>query len=172
MTITVGTKIKVTNTKYSTVPNGSIMTVTFAHRDGDIEATLDGGDGFEWFIEAGEYEVLEEDTQDTPTLWKDMTPEEKGALLLANHEGKAIEWYRSFCLKWETDDNFDPSEQPDIAYRIAPPKPVVEAVDVYLKANKHGKWIGSESPYTMTHSITFDTIDGVPDTESIKMFEV
>ena len=34
MTITVGTKIKVTNTKYSTVPNGSIMTVTFAHIDG------------------------------------------------------------------------------------------------------------------------------------------
>ena len=25
-------------------------------------------------------------------LWKDMTPEEKGALLLAYHEGKVIEW--------------------------------------------------------------------------------
>jgi hypothetical protein len=27
---------------------------------------------------------------DTPKLWRDMTPEEKGALLLAHHEGKVI----------------------------------------------------------------------------------
>jgi hypothetical protein len=27
-----------------------------------------------------------------PKLWRDMTPEEKGALLLAAHEGKVIEY--------------------------------------------------------------------------------
>lgn len=30
--------------------------------------------------------------QDTPTLWRDMTDAEKGALLLAHHQGKVIEW--------------------------------------------------------------------------------
>ena len=160
MTITVGTKIKVTNTTYDSVPNGTIMTVTFARKDGVVDATVDGGDGFEWFIEAGEYEVLEDDTQDTPTLWKDMTPEEKGALLLAKHEGKSIEWYRSFCLKWEPDDNFDPTEHQHIAYRIALHKPVVETHDLYIRNPLH-KRIG-----------TINTIDGVPDTGSIKMVEV
>lgn len=29
--------------------------------------------------------------EETPKLWRDMTPEEKGALLLAYHEGKVIE---------------------------------------------------------------------------------
>ena len=32
---------------------------------------------------------------DTPKLWRDMTDAEKGALLLAHHEGKVIEWTRS-----------------------------------------------------------------------------
>lgn len=31
--------------------------------------------------------------QDEPTLWRDMTPEEKGALLLAKYEGKVIDTY-------------------------------------------------------------------------------
>jgi hypothetical protein len=56
---------------------------------------------------------------DTPKLWGDMTPEEKGALLLAHHEGKAIEvispnraskeW--AFC---------DPQWWDDYAYRVRP----------------------------------------------------
>jgi len=36
----------------------------------------------------------------TPKLWRDMTPEEKGALMLAAHEGKVIEW--SYGLPWNT----------------------------------------------------------------------
>ena len=164
MTITVGTKIKVTNTTYDSVPNGSIMTVTQHFGMGDIEATLDGGDGFEWFLGVRTYEVLEDDTQDTPTLWKDMTPEEKGALLLANHEGKSIEWYRSFCLKWEPDDNFDPTEHQHIAYRIALHKPVVDVRSLYIYQK--------DSDYSLTEIGTIYLIDGVPDTESIKMFEV
>ena len=165
MTITVGTKIKVTDTQYpSKVPNGSVMTVTYAYKLGDIRATLMGGDGGEWYMDAETYEVLESDTQDTPTLWKDMTPEEKGALLLANHEGKAIEWYRSFCLKWEPDDNFDPTEHQHIAYRIALHKPVVDVRSLYIYQK--------DSDYSLTEIGTIYLIDGVPDAGSIKMFEV
>lgn len=36
-------------------------------------------------------------------LWKDMTPEEKGALLLAYHEGKTIEWKWKGRVEWEED---------------------------------------------------------------------
>ena len=40
------------------------------------------------------------DTPDaTPKLWRDMTPEEKGALLLAHHEGRVIEVWR-YDDKW------------------------------------------------------------------------
>jgi len=165
MTITVGTKIKITNTKYSTVPNGSIMTVTFAHIDGDIEATLDGGDGFEWFLGVGTYEVLEDDTQDTPTLWKDMTPEEKGALLLANHEGRGVQVWSG--VKWL--DNCTVGRYQGSAYRIAPAEPVVDGVELYYGNWGYASAMGADSA---THRITFDTIDGVPDTGSIKMFEV
>jgi hypothetical protein len=56
---------------------------------------------------------------DTPKLWRDMTPEEKGALLLAQHEGKAIE-----CLdpSNESDvwDALEPSWFEDLAYRVKP----------------------------------------------------
>lgn len=38
---------------------------------------------------------------ETPKLWRDMTPEEKGALLLAHHEGKSFEFTRSSMgYKW------------------------------------------------------------------------
>ena len=37
---------------------------------------------------------------DTPKMWRDMTPEEKGALLLAHHEGKAIEVYNANTGEW------------------------------------------------------------------------
>lgn len=38
---------------------------------------------------------------ETPKLWRDMTPEEKGALLLAHHEGKSVEFTRSSMgYKW------------------------------------------------------------------------
>ena len=61
-----------------------------------------------------------------PTLWRDMTPEEKGALLLAHHEGKEIE-YHSFGVGWVT-------ERPNwfewCRYRIKP-QPKVEVVEIY-----------------------------------------
>lgn len=37
---------------------------------------------------------------ETPKLWRDMTPEEKGALLLAAHEGKVIEYRSTGMSSW------------------------------------------------------------------------
>lgn len=103
---------------------------------------------------------------DTSKLGRDMTPEEKGALLLAEHEGKAI----------EAIDRTDPSDAwlecfnvgafDDLAYRV---KPELKRETVTL----HGcgfYWEQSEQPCPSdTHRITFDTIDGEPDLTSIKM---
>lgn len=51
-----------------------------------------------------------------PKLWREMTPEEKGALLLAAHEGKVIE-YQDKRGKWLTKN---PQWWSDFAYRIKP----------------------------------------------------
>lgn len=102
-----------------------------------------------------------------PKMWKDMTPEEKGALLLAAHEGKAIEVY---C--WDHDGawwNNKPTLvwSPDRAYRIKP-EPVRETVTLYGAGKKwrHVPVAGQK------HLITFDTIDGKPDVNSVKMEEI
>ena len=54
----------------------------------------------------------------TPKLWRDMTPEEKGALLLTYHEGKVIEWHHKEKDGWAPLRR--PSWLPGVAYRIKP----------------------------------------------------
>jgi hypothetical protein len=51
-------------------------------------------------------------------LWKDMTPEEKGALLLAHHEGKEIEFFASHNA-WQGCEG-SPSWISYYAYRVKP----------------------------------------------------
>jgi len=84
-----------------------------------------------------------------PKLWRDMTPEEKGALLLAHLEGKVIEsdygigvWGKATALGIQGN-----------AYRI---RPEPQRVTVDLMADF--KVIGR-----------IDLIDGKPDVTSIKM---
>jgi hypothetical protein len=60
-----------------------------------------------------------------PVVWKDMSDAEKGKLLLAHHNGLAIEYYVD---GWAVDNEFDPAEFSDIAYRVAEVKPVVTSV--------------------------------------------
>jgi len=83
-------KIIITSDLYDTdMPVGAIMTVTKEHSNGNVEATLDGaGEDIKWFVLA---ECFGEYTPETP-LWRDMTDAEKGALLLAHHEGNVIEF--------------------------------------------------------------------------------
>ena len=94
-------------------------------------------------------------------LWKDMSPEEKGALLLAHHEGKVIEssfdcvsFYKINIPKWFM----------DIAYRVKP-APEVKPWVLYLGKTCYGVKQGLGD----THKITFNFVDGEPDVTSIKM---
>jgi hypothetical protein len=63
-----------------------------------------------------------------PKKWRDMTPEEKGALLLAHHEGKAIQlWCHEAweaCGAWEACSS-NPGWAGHCAYRVKPPEPRV-----------------------------------------------
>jgi hypothetical protein len=109
---------------------------------------------------------------DTPKTWGEMTDAEKGELLLADHEGKVIQWeYPPNPSGWGK-----PSRQnlwqEVFAYRIKP-EPVRETVTLYgyVQIDGHGAqfdncWVTSS---TNTHRITFTTTDGKPDLDSIKM---
>lgn len=104
-------------------------------------------------------------------LWRDLTPAEKGALLLAHHENPGSveflnedEWVTLEYLGWL--DNF--------AYRIKP-EPVVETVTVYggnTKAMNRNWGFSGDHLGPETHRITFQTINGKPDCASVKMEEV
>lgn len=100
---------------------------------------------------------------DAPKLWRDMTDAEKGALLLAHHEGKVIE-YALDCedgsTKWYFTDFMVP--QSGVAYRVRP-EPKLETVTLY---GCRDRFLGD------THRITFDLIDGKPDVGSVKMDEL
>jgi len=78
-------------------------------------------------------DIIEEWT-DTPTIWEDMTREEKGALLLAAFEGKRIEcirldhhtsWYETLSPQWDG----------ELAYRVKP-EPKRETVKRSLRGAK------------------------------------
>ena len=97
-----------------------------------------------------------------------MTPEEKGALLLARHEGKVIEGFWDGCWE-ECDEVHKFAFARFVAYRVKP-EPVVETVVIYT-GNVNGEWAPYED-LDDTHRITFDLIDGKPDCNSIKMKEI
>jgi len=156
-------KIIVTNSHYAPlVNNGDVMTVVGEHGHGPVDATLDGGDGFVWYIQPGEFE--EYVPQEEPKLWRDMTDAEKGALLLAHHEGKDIEAWL-YGDKWKVSP---PEWDQHNAYRTKP-EPKRETVALY--GSKGALWIFGPriSGAYDTHRITFNLIDGEPDTASIKM---
>ena len=99
--------------------------------------------------------IVAEWGEPTMKLWRDMTPEEKGALLLAHHEGEVIQFW-SNAKEWV--DFFKVVWNPDFAYRIRL-EPKVETV-VIGYPDDHGNW----------HEIgLIDLIDGKPDPASIKM---
>jgi len=99
---------------------------------------------------------------DTPKLWRDMTDEEQGALLLASHRGKVVEYHSNgvwcVCTRY-------PIWQTDCAYRIRP-EPKVEAV--MIRWQPSGATVYPDG-HGYTHRITFNIVDGKPDPASIKM---
>lgn len=111
---------------------------------------------------------------DNPKTWGEMTDAEKGALLLAHHEGKVIE-YHNFYGKWKTcfSGACVPFRDSGTAYRVRP-EPKRETVTMFGADFGKGKtirWAYSMSGHIGpdTHRITFQTIDGEPDCNSIRM---
>jgi hypothetical protein len=132
------------------------------------------GEGGDHFAHRSQIVRIEEGpmrNEDKPKMWRDMTREEKGALLLAYHEGKDIEAFGvSYPDVWyETDPCWDD----ECPYRIKP-EPKRERVVLVGRMDTPDSWaffISEVDPFD-SHRITFDTIDGKPDPSSIKIEEV
>ena len=102
---------------------------------------------------SGNFRLISRAADPEPKLWGDMTPEEKGALLLARHEGKVIQ-YESHG--WHDCDMAPPGWFDGDAYRVRP-EPKRETVVLYAGDTPIG---------------TIDLIDGKPDPDSIRMDQV
>lgn len=127
---------------------GMKMDVT---KDGCVSFTNEDGrsDGFDPYCHQ-KFRLISR--ADQHKLWRDMTPEEKGALLLAHHEGKVIEYWKRGTGGWEKlKSGFYDNE----AYRVKP-EPKIETIERF--------WYG--------HRITFNLINGKPDCASVKMDEL
>ena len=94
---------------------------------------------------------------DTPKTWEEMTDEEKGALLLAEHRGKVIEWKHPQDMydDWDTENlRFGISY---MAYRVRPPEPKRETAVWWWEPECSGsRWYYDEA----THRITLPLLDG------------
>lgn len=99
---------------------------------------------------------------DTPVLWRDMTPEEKGALLLADHEGEEIQHYSNEDRKWFPVHDDGPYWLYTVAYRRKP-KPKVETVIMYAKDTAMWGWVSDSSKEGRTHRIILTIRDGKVD---------
>lgn len=109
-------------------------------------------------------------TQSNPMAWGEMTPEEKGALLLAHHEGKEIQFYTS-AFAW-AGLNRPFKWFPHRAYRVKPEpqRETVRLLGYGTFANVLREDYITELDRCMAkYAITFDTIDGKPDCASIRM---
>ena len=131
-------------------------------KDGELIVRYERG----WFNSVEEdswlYRIISR-ANPKPKLWRDMTPEEKGALLLAAHEGSQLQYIHN--RDW-TNCNEVFSEFH--AYRIKP-HPKIETVTLHGRPDV--QWVLERCKYD-THRITFQTIDGKPDCASIKMEEL
>jgi len=111
--------------------------------------------------------VLDDPTNPLQIPWRDMTPDVKGALLLAHHEGKVIEskyydgWAHIILVLWLDTE----------AYRVRPPEPKRETVAIEGYVTSNDDYVSSGTTGA-THRITFDVIDGKPDCASIRMEEL
>jgi len=152
-------------------------TFVFAGYVGEIPYSKDQVFGGETNLRTDNRAIFRIISRATPPLltWAELTPAEKGALLLAHHQGEVIEW--SYKLPWKTMFN---TKTGSIAwsgqcyYRIKP-QPKIKTVTAYYRMDCTGQMVvdphdncGQKGPFR----ITFQTIDGKPDCSSVKMEEV
>lgn len=107
-----------------------------------------------------------EEWVETPKTWSEMTPEEKGALLLARHEGKEIQFYAKNSSWTDLYQSFNWFH--GTAYRVKP-EPKRETVQIYGPVYSNDQCVFGSSCREYTHRITFDLIDGKPVCDSIRM---
>ena len=122
------------------------------------------GDGLCWHDDGSpvadtESPWLVAEWADTPKIWLDMTPEEKGALLLAHHKGEVIESFANDQWGW-----CSPTWSDHCCYRVRSPK-----VTLYGGEGYSGFWGFDSGSEPGEYRITFDLVDGEPDCASIKM---
>jgi hypothetical protein len=150
------------------IPKGRTSTVTKVVGDVYYGCSDDDDTPVGPYTDKPHFRVVSRASAGTPKLWRDMTPEEKGALLLAHHEGKQIEllncktggWMRALIPAWI----------PCAAYRVKPVQPSVQTVVMYTQApSSCWGWTADSCSTDRTHRITFDTVDGEPNVNSIKM---
>jgi len=97
---------------------------------------------------------------ESPKLWLDMTPEEKGVFWVKVYSGGVVEV--SYDAKnWKVDGNFEPDTYPLIYYRIRP-ETKRETVTLYGadRAVKGRSWSFIGRGDDATHRITVPLIDG------------
>ena len=92
----------------------------------------------------------------TPKLWRDMTDAEKGALLLAFHEGKVIEYWRRGSGGWGSCSSAGIYDNG--AYRVRPEPKVATHTHVVFA---HGESRGTK----------YNTIDGKVDWSSFEVMD-
>jgi len=154
---------------------GKLGRVTRPQGKSSVFVLWDGADQ-DHFVHKNEIVRIEERTmrnEDKPKIWRDMTPEEKGALLLAHHEGKDIEAFGvSYLDRWE--DIYFICDK-DCAYRVKP-EPKRKTVTAKLCIDAHGTSLHMRPHYRDNYgdhafyfTLTFDTIDGKPDPSSTKI---
>jgi len=100
-------------------------------------------------------------------IWGDMTPVAQGALLLAEHNGAAIQQSEDGC-KW-VDFNHKPMWLNAIKYRVKPADPVVVTHELF--GQQKSFWRGPQAE-SDTHKITYNVIDGVIYCASVRMMEI
>jgi hypothetical protein len=92
---------------------------------------------------------------ESPKLWCDMTPEEKGALWVKVYSGGVVEWSRD-AIEWDKDPNFTPDFNDDLYYRIRT-EPKREMLTLYWGVENRTACLSPNADDT--HRITLPLID-------------
>ena len=144
------------------VKPGDLVEYTFGHKTEPVGYTVTENwieNAFSW-EEAGRpyWRIISRASDpETPKLWRYMTPEEKGALLLAHHEGGVIEYWNTRENAWQPVASGKPKWFALDAYRVRP-EPKREKVTLWAHYQGRDILIGK-----------MDLIDGKPDPDSIRM---
>ncbi len=139
--------------------------ITSGAYSGQIDAELSGFGGG---IFDDEVFRLISRASDTPKTWGEMTDAEKGELLLSHHEGKVIEWFHPNNPEWDVCPDDRCLWDNGFAYRIKP-EPKRETVTLWWEPScVAGRLYYDDA----THRITFDTLNGEPVLDSIRMEKI